>query len=108
MKKLIFLLSISILFQSCYSYKSIDFERISSEKKQIFEVAKLNRTSVKGRLVSVNENTIVLENKDGNQTILKADIYDVHVRTFSILKFTGIGFATYGALVIIALASFSL
>jgi hypothetical protein len=54
---------------------------------------------------------MILENRNGNQTINENEIYDVKVRKFSILKLaTGI-VGTYGAFVVIgvlALASFAL
>jgi hypothetical protein len=101
----------SFLFQSCFSYKSVNFNDIKNEKKQKFEVSKLDKTNIKGRLVSIDENEMILENRNGNQTINENEIYDVKVRKFSILKLaTGI-VGTYGAFVVIgvlALASFAL
>jgi hypothetical protein len=90
MRKLLFLLSISILFQSCYSYKSIDYKNIETEKKQKFEIKGAEGTYSEGRLVSKNEKTIVLENKGQTQTISKEEIYDIKVREFSILKSAGL------------------
>ena len=111
MKKLILLLLFSFLFQSCFSYKSVNFNDIKNEKKQKFEVLKLDKTNIKGRLVSIDENVMILENRNGNQTINENEIYDVKVRKFPILKLaTGI-VGTYGAFVVIgvlALASFAL
>ena len=111
MKKLILLLLFSFLFQSCFSYKSVNFNDIKNEKKQKFEVSKLDKTNIKGRLVSIDENEMILENRNGNQTINENEIYDVKVRKFSILKLaTGI-VGTYGAFIVIgvlALASFAL
>jgi len=111
MKKLLILLLFSFLFQSCFSYKSVNFNDIKNEKKQKFEVSKLDKTNIKGRLVSIDENVMILENRNGNQTINENEIYDVKVRKFSILKLaTGI-VGTYGAFVVIgilALASFAL
>ena len=111
MKKLILLLLFSFLFQSCFSYKSVNFNDIKNEKKQKFEVLKLDKTNIKGRLVSIDENVMILENRNGNQTINENEIYDVKVRKFSIIKLaTGI-VGTYGALVVIgilALAGFAL
>ena len=111
MKKLLILLLFSFLFQSCFSYKSVNFNDIKNEKKQKYEVLKLDKTNIKGRLVSIDENVMILENRNGNQTINENEIYDVKVRKFSILKLaTGI-VGTYGAFVIIgvlALASFAL
>ena len=111
MKKLILLLLFSFLFQSCFTYKSVNFDDIKNEKKQKFEVSKLDKTNIKGQLVSIDENVMILENRNGNQTINENEIYDVKVRKFSILKLaTGI-VGTYGALVVIgilALAGFAL
>ena len=111
MKKLILLLLFSFLFQSCFSYKSVNFNDIKNEKKQKFEVSKLDKTNIKGRLVSIDENLMILENRMGNQTINENEIYDVKVRKFSIIKLaTGI-VGTYGALFVIgilALAGFAL
>ena len=111
MKKLLLLLLFSFLFQSCFSYKSVNFNDIKNEKKQKFEVSKLDKTNIKGRLVSIDENVMILENRNGNQTINENEIYNVKVRKFSILKLaTGI-VGTYGAFVVIgvlALASFAL
>jgi len=111
MKKLLILLLFSFLFQSCFSYKSVNFNDIKNEKKQKYEVLKLDKTNIKGRLVSIDENVMILENRNGNQTINENEIYDVKVRKFSILKLaTGI-VGTYGAFVVIgilALAGFAL
>jgi hypothetical protein len=90
MKKLLFLLAFSILFQSCYSYKSIDYNYIETEKKQKLEVLMLNKRSMKGQLVSKNEKTIILQTKDGQGTISVEEIYDVKVRKFSFLKSAGL------------------
>ena len=89
MKKLLFLLSFSILFQSCYSYKSIDYSTIEIDKNQILEVLRLNKTSVKGRLVSKNEKTIILQTKNGQGTIPMEEVYNIKVREFSVLKTAG-------------------
>ena len=86
---LLLLLLLSILFQSCFSYKTVDYNNIAIEKKQKVEVLMLNKTSVKGQLVSKNEKTIILETKDGQGTIPLEEIYDVQVRKFAFLKTLG-------------------
>ena len=90
MKKLLFLLSFSILFQSCYSYKSIDYSTIEIDKKQKLEVLMLNKTSMKGQLVSKNEKTIILQTKNGQGTIPMEEVYNIKVREFSLLKTAGL------------------
>ena len=66
---------------------------------------------MKGRLVSIDENRMILENKGKNQTILKDEIYDIKVRKFSILKtISGLGssyiFIGIGALALLSLSGF--
>tara|TARA_B110000971_G_scaffold132887_1_gene136035 strand:+ start:212 stop:535 length:324 start_codon:yes stop_codon:yes gene_type:complete len=89
MKKLFFLLSFSILFQSCFSYKSIGYNNIEINKKQKLEVVKIDKTNINGQLVSKNETTMILETKVGLQTIVVEEIYDVKVRKFAFLKTLG-------------------
>ena len=109
MKKLIFLFLFSILFQSCFSYKTVDFNNIAIEKKQNFELEKLDSSELTGRLVSKNEKIIVLENNRGLQTILKSEIQEVKVRKFSILKSVGtagsIYFVAVAAILVISLSA---
>ena len=90
MKNIFFLLSFSILFQSCFSYKSIGYNNIEIDKKQKIKVLMLNKTSIKGQLVSKNEKTMILDTKGGLGTVSKDEIYDVKVREFSFLKTTGL------------------
>ena len=86
MKKLFFLLLFMILFQSCFSYTTVDYNNIEIEKKQKFEIDKLDKTIIKGRLVSKNEKTMILENNGERLTILSEEIHEVKVRKFSYLK----------------------
>ena len=86
MKKFIFLLSFSILFQSCFSYKTVDYNNIAIEKKQKFEVSGVGGKNIKGRLVSKNEQLMILKNNGELQEVPVSEIYEVKVRKFSILK----------------------
>ena len=100
MKNFIFLLSFSILFQSCFSYKTVDYNNIVIEKKQKFEVSGVGGKNIKGRLVSKNEQLIILENNGQLQEMPVSEIYEVKVRKFSILKSTGLLGATYAAILV--------
>jgi hypothetical protein len=110
MKKLLFLLSFSILFQSCYSYKSIDYNNIEIDKNQNLEVLRLKKTSIKGRLVSKNEKTIILQTKNGQGTIPMEEVLNIKVKEFSLLKtaglIIGIPIAAYVGVAIIVLIAF--
>ena len=100
MKNFIFLFSFSILFQSCFSYKTVDYNNIAIEKKQKFEVSGLGGKNIKGRLVSKNEQLMILENNGQLQEMPVSEIYEVKVRKFSILKSTGLLGATYAAILV--------
>ena len=89
MRKFIFLLSFSILFQSCFSYKTVDYNNIVIEKKQKFEVLGVGGTNIKGRLVSKNDQLMILENNGKLQEISVDKIHEVKVREFSIWKTVG-------------------
>ena len=89
MKKLILLLLFSFLFQSCFSYKTVDYNNIVIEKKQKFRVLGVEGTNIKGRLVSKNDQLMILENKGQLQEISLDEIDEVKVRKFSILQTVG-------------------
>ena len=90
MKNFSSLLLILILFQSCFSYKTVDFNTIPIEKKQKVEVKGVGRTYIKGTLVSKNEQILTLNNNSQLQKIPVSEIYEVKVRKFSILKSSGV------------------
>ena len=97
MKTLTLLLSFSILFQSCLSYKSVDYNNIAANNNnKMIEIQTVDRTNVKGVLVSIDENSMTLENNGATQTIPKEEIYDLKVKKFSALKTLG-GVAKAGA-----------
>ena len=50
----------------------------------------LNKTSMKGQLVSKNEKTIILQTKDGQGAIPIEEVYNVKVKEFSLLKTAGL------------------
>ena len=104
MKKIILLILISFIFQSCFSYRSLDYNKIEIEKKQKFEIEKLDSSKLTGRLVSKNDESITLENNRGIQTVEKSDIQQIKVRKFSIIKLAGGVVGTYAAVVVVILA----
>ena len=109
MKNLVLLLSFSLLFQSCFSYKTADYNSIPIEKKQKVEVKVSGGTNIKGTLVSKNEETITLDKNGQLQEISVDEINEVKVRKFSILK-TAVNIpiilaAAFGAIVVLALSA---
>jgi len=101
MKKLSLLLSFLILFQGCFSYRTIDYNSIPIEKKQKVEVKGVGGTNIKGTLVSKNEQTMIVNTNGQLQEISVDEIYEVKVRKISIWKTVG---RTYLSFAIGALA----
>ena len=97
MKNLTLLLSISILFQSCLGYKTVDYNNIeANNKERMIQIQTVDRTNVRGVLIFKDENSMTLENNGATQTIPKEEIYDLKVKKFSALKTLG-GVAKAGA-----------
>lgn len=90
MKNFSSLLLFLILFQSCFSYKTVDFNNIPIEKKQKVEVKGIGGINVKGTLVSKNEQTLTVDTNGQLQEISVDEIYEVKVRKFSLLKSSGL------------------
>ena len=90
MKKLPLLLLFLILFQSCYSYKTVNYNTIPIEKKQKFKVKGVGGTNIEGTLFSKNEQILTLDKNGQLQKISVSEIYEVKVRKFSILKSFGL------------------
>ena len=90
MKKISLLLSFLILFQSCFSYKTVNYDSIPIEKKQKVEVKAIGGINIKGTLVSKNEQTLTVDTNGKLQEISVDEIYEVKVRKFSLLKSSGL------------------
>ena len=107
MKKLLLILSISFLFQSCFSYKTLSYNNITTEAIETknrdfinflvfsplpilsnpeFKVKKLDGTNVQGKLVSRDEKAISLKQYGRLQKIPKEDISSIKKRKFSLIK----------------------
>ena len=88
-KSIVFSLSFLILFQSCFSYRTVNYSEVSNDKKQKVEVEMLDRTKFSGQLVSTDDRTITLLNDGIEQKVLKKDIYEIKIKKFSVLKTMG-------------------
>ena len=88
-KSVVFSLSFLILFQSCFSYRTVNYSEISNDKKQKIELEMLDRTKLSGQLVSTDDRTITLQNDGIEQKVPKKDIYEIKIKKFSILKTLG-------------------
>ena len=106
MKKIIYIFAFSILFQSCFSYKIVEYNNIDIEKKQTLRIQKDDRTKIKGKLVSKDDNKIIISKRGENQTVMQENIEEIRVKKFSIIR-TAVGAAgTYAAALVIGAVVF--
>ena len=106
MKKIIYIFAFSILFQSCFSYKTVEYNNIDNEKKQTLRIQKDDRTKIKGKLVSKDDNEIIISKSGENQTVLQENIEEIRIKKFSIIR-TAVGAAgTYAAALVIGAVVF--
>ena len=85
-KVIVVSLSFLILFQSCFSYRAVNYSEISNDKKQKVEVEMLDRAKFSGQLVSIDDKSITLENNGIEQKVLKNDIYEIKIKKLSVFK----------------------
>ena len=94
------------MFQSCFSYKAVEYNNIDTEKKQTLRIQKDDRTKIKGKLVSKDDNKIIISKSGENQTVLQENIEEIRVKKFSIIR-TAVGAAgTYAAALVIGAVVF--
>ena len=94
------------MFQSCFSYKTVDYNNIDTEKKQTLRIQKDDRTKIKGKLVSKDDNKIIISKSGENQTVMQENIEEIRVKKFSIIK-TAVGAAgTYAAALVVGAVVF--
>ena len=106
MKKIICIFSFSILFQSCFSHKTVEYNNIDTEKKQTLRIQKDDKTKIKGKLVSKDDNKIIISKSGENQTVMQENIEEIRVKKFSIIR-TAVGAAgTYAAALVIGAVVF--
>ncbi len=89
MKKFLLLAILSILFQSCFSYtRAINFNAGEVQVNQEVKIYKNNGSELKGKVLSVDEDQIVIISNKTNQVskIPVKDISGVQASEFSAAK----------------------
>jgi len=86
MKKIIVIVaSVSILLQSCYSYKVID-SNFESKNVGTFYKIKIDSKQYKGKLISFNDSISKIKAGENEINIKTSDIEKIKQRKFSVLK----------------------
>ncbi len=83
------------------SYDTISFQNLPYQGSKIIKVKKVDETSIKGKLISADKTSVVLENKGLLQTILKNEISNIKVRSVLQQKAYIIGAATVLGIILI-------
>ena len=98
----ILLLSITFLFQSCFSYQEIDKNSNSKKIGEKYKI-KVGAQSYKGNLVAFNDSIVHIKNGNAENEFKISEINKLQKRKFSILK--TLGYSTGIVVVIVALFS---
>ena len=86
--------------------RQVEYNNIDTEKKQTLRIQKDDRTKIKGKLVSKDDNKIIISKSGENQTVLQENIEEIRVKKFSIIR-TAVGAAgTYAAALVIGAVVF--
>ena len=85
MKKFLLLISVAILFQSCYSYKAIDNIPSQYEIGKTYKV-KQGKKSEKVKIISKTDSTLIVKHKFEEKLVSLNSISKAEKRKFSIVK----------------------
>ena len=102
MKKTVILLSIIILFQSCYSYKNTVANNL--EVDEYYEMRLNNETNIKGIFKGMSKDTVEIRIKHRLLRYSKKDISDIKRKRTSVIKTLGV-FAVMTAGVVLSVTS---
>lgn len=105
---IIYLLAISFLFQSCYTYRAIDLKDTPLIVGKNYKIRQ-DTKFVKSKLESVNDSTITVAKGDVVKDISISDIKEIKESKFSTLKTVGLvlgsGLVVLGVIEVIALGN---
>ncbi len=106
MKTKIWLLAISFLFSSCYSYKRVNMGSDHLVLGAKYRVMTMNNVSIKGNLLQANDSIITIRIKSGQPVeIPVSKLYSMQKPKFSIVKSIGLAGSVVGIYVFARAAS---
>lgn len=86
---IIYLIILSLLFQSCYSYKTIDLKKSSLKVGKTYKI-KLEDKFATAKLKAINDSTITVVRSGADRYIIVSDIKEIKEGEFSIIKTIGL------------------
>ena len=103
--KIASIISLMILFQSCYTYREINTNAVISAGS-VYKI-KQNSQQHKVRIITVKDSSLVVEDKNGQREISKSEIDKIKIKKFDNLLTRG-GIALLSLVVLAALVANSL
>ncbi len=91
MKKIACFLSILLLFQSCYSYKTFDLKNYPQIKPKKVKIELLDSKIIKGKIINIENEEIFLKTISKTKNISISEIKKIKKREFSLLKTSLLG-----------------
>lgn len=86
MKKVALILSVLVLFQSCYSYKTFDIKGYEVIKNKKIKVELNDKRKIKGKITEFKNDKIVVENSKEIIEIPVSKIQKIKKREYSYVK----------------------
>ena len=98
------MLSILLLFQSCYSYKAFDLKEYETVKPKKVKIELKDARKLKGKVTEIKKDSIILKSSRKNIIIPISEIKKLKKRKLSLIK-TAAGVTVIGVLSAIILES---
>ncbi len=89
MKKITYLLSVVILFQSCYSYKTLYVKDYNKTNNKKVRIELIDSTKYKGRIINYNNDIFVIEKNNKIVEFHISEIKTIKQRKVSTIKTLG-------------------
>ncbi|WP_439129411.1 hypothetical protein [Polaribacter sp.] len=102
MKNILHILSILILFQSCYSYKTFDIKEYEKVNPTKVKIELKNSTKLKGKPIGYKNEILTVKKINETLAIPISDIITIKQRNFSWLKTTGLTLVTFGIVIVVS------
>lgn len=101
---IIYLLAISFLFQSCYTYRTIDLKDTAVIVGKNYKIRQ-DTKFVKSKIEAVNDSTITVAEGNAVKDILMSEIKEMKESKFSTLKTVGLvlGIGLVAAIIVVAI-----
>ena len=86
---IIYLIVISFLFQSCYTYRTIDLSKTPLKLGETYKIRQEDKF-IKGKLRTIYDSTITVVVNKNEKIILLSDVNEIKERKISALKTIGL------------------